>query len=159
MDKMQDRIQHWKVQYKNVIKIQSEDDEVAYFKIPTLTELDTYNTLKQDDVFKALQYVFNTCLLENNAYEDEFLLSASKSLLEHVASYQNVTINNDTGYDEIKKSAALIRHYFNLDPYQLPTDEFYKLLSEAIWLQEHKNKQLEFTIANVLVKTFGNATQ
>lgn len=159
MEEMQIKIRDWKAQYKNVVKIQSDDEEVAYLKTPTLTELDAYNNLKQEDVFKALQYLFHTCILENTTYEDEFLLSASRALVEHVASFQKETINNNTGYDDIKKSAALVRHYFHVDPYQLPTEEFYKLVSEALWLQDHKNKQLEYTIANVLVNTFGNAMQ
>jgi len=84
------------------------------------------------------------------------IISAAKSIIQKVNTDKNATINTNTGKDEIKKSAALIRHYFHVDPYKLSTDEFYKLLSEALWLQDHKNKQLEFALANVLVKTFAN---
>ncbi len=136
----------------------SNDDEVAYLKSPTLSVLDRYNDMKGDDVYKALQYLFNECVLEDQEYEDEFLLAAGRSLIQKTTE-NGQQINKETGQDEIKKSAALVRHYFNVDPYELPVDEFYKLLAEAIWLQDHKNKQLEFTIANVLVKAFGNNMQ
>ncbi len=136
----------------------SNDDEVAYLKSPTLSVLDRYNDMKGDDVYKALQYLFNECVLEDQEYEDEFLLAAGRSLIQKTAEVKQ-QISKETGQDEIKKSAALVRHYFNVDPYELPVDEFYKLLAEAIWLQDHKNKQLEFTIANVLVKAFGNNMQ
>ncbi|AXT59703.1 hypothetical protein D1816_04810 [Aquimarina sp. AD10] len=159
MKKDSDQILLWKKEYKQIIKIQSDDDEVAYFKTPTLSVLDTYNDMKENDVYKALEFLFNACVLENNEYEDEFLLSAGKSLVQKVITDKSISINSETGKDEIKKSAALVRHYFNVDPYDLGVDEFYKLLSEALWLQDHKNKQLEFAIANVLVKTFGNTMQ
>jgi len=156
MNATQDQIIDWKKQHKKVIKVASEEEEIAYFKTPTLAEIDVYNEKKEEDIYKALQYLFDTCVLEDKEYEDEFLLAASKSLIHQTFVDNKYEINTVTGTDEIKKSAALVRHYFQIDPYDLPIDEFYKLLAEALWLQDHKNKQLELAIANVLVRTFSN---
>ncbi|WP_028888346.1 hypothetical protein [Tenacibaculum ovolyticum] len=149
------KIAEWKKQYKEVIKITSEE-EVAYLKKPTVATVQKFKELKEEDQYKALAFLFKECVLENKEYEDEFMLSASKSLLEKIPQAVESTINKEAGVDEIKKSAALVRHYFNKDPYALPIDEFHQLVGEALWLQEYKNKQLEMTLSNVLVKTFAN---
>ncbi len=156
MDDINSQIKRWKQQYKEIFKVQSDED-TAYFKRPTLSVMDQYNSIKEGDVYRALEYLFNECVLEQKDYEDEFLLSAGKSIIQQSVVDKGNGINNETGSDEIKKSAALVRHYFHIDPYELPIDEFYKLLSEALWLQEHKNKQLELALANVLVRTFANS--
>lgn len=158
MDEVASQIKHWKQQYKDVIKVQS-DEEIAYFKKPTLSIMDRYTVMKEEgNVYEALEYLFYQCVLEQKEYEDEFVLSAGKSLIRQSTIDKTHTISSQTGKDEIKKSAALVRHYFHIDPYDLPIDEFYKLVSEALWLQEHKNKQLEVTLATILVRTFANST-
>ncbi|CAM1355953.1 hypothetical protein [Tenacibaculum halocynthiae] len=149
------KIEEWKKIYKEVIKVTSEE-EIAYLKKPTVATVQKFKELKEEDQYKALAFIFKECVLEDKVYEDEFILSASKSLLEKIPKAVESTISKEVGVDEIKKSAALVRHYFNKDPYAMPIDEFHQLVGEALWLQEYKNKQLEMTLSNVLVKTFAN---
>ncbi len=156
MKKLEERIQNWKAAYGEIVKVQSED-EVAYLRKPSVGEIEEYNQLKTDDVYQALEFLFKKCVLEQEKeYEDEFVLSVAKSLLEKLPDAGDSVLSKETGVDGIKKSAALVRHFFHVDPYKLPIDEFYKLVGEALWLQDHKNKQLEVALANVLVKTFAN---
>lgn len=149
------KVQEWKKQYGEIVKVQSEE-EVAYLKKPLVLEVEKYKQLKEKDVYLALEFLFKKCVLEDKDYEDEFILSASKSLLDSLPRANESIISKEIGTDEIRKSAALVRHFFHIDPYTLSIDEFYKLVAEALWLQEHKNKQLEVALANVLVKTFAN---
>ncbi len=149
------KIEEWKKEYKEVIKITS-DEEVAYLKKPTVAIVEEFKRLKEEDVYTAMSYLFKECVLEKKEYEDEFILSASKSLLEKIPEATDSTINKEAGLDGMKKSAALVRHFFNVDPYALVIDEFYKLVAEALWLQEYKNKQLEATLSEIIVKTFAN---
>ena len=95
------QIEHWKKQYKEVLKVHS-DDEVAYLKRPTLLEMDHYHQIKNtQDEYQALDYLFKQCVLEDKAYDDEFLLSAGKSLITQSIVDQKKTINRETGQDEI----------------------------------------------------------
>ncbi|CAL2094690.1 hypothetical protein [Tenacibaculum sp. 190524A05c] len=155
---MEDKLKEWKLKFGELIKVQSEE-EVAYLKRPTVSEIEEYNKLKKEDAYLALEFLFKSCVLEyDKSYEDEFILSASKSLLEELPEANDFILSKESGVDGIKKSAALVRHFFHVDPYELSIDKFYKLVGEALWLQEHKNKQLEVALANVLVKTFDNGT-
>ena len=147
------KIKEWKKEHKEVIKITS-DGEIAYLKKPNVATVQEFKKQKGDDLYKAIAYLFKECILEEKEYEDEFILSAGRSLIEKIPQATESTIGKEIGVDEIKKSAAMVRHFFNVDPYALPIDEFYTLVAEALWLQEYKNKQLEITMSNVLLKTF-----
>lgn len=154
-------IQEWKNKHKHLIHVVDETEQYeAYFKMPTIEVLQEYAIEKENDIYVALAHLFEKCVLttngENSFFEDDFKIAAAKSILQKVSLDKQVAIDNTTGKDEIRKSAALVRHYFNVDPYELPADEFYKLLAEALWLQDHKNKQLEYAIANTLVKVLGD---
>ena len=69
---------------------------------------------------------------------------------------EDVRDAHETLTDEFKKSAALIRYAFQIDPYQLSIDEFYKLLEEALWLQKHNEKRMENTLMTAFAQTFSN---
>ncbi len=141
-----------------ILKITSEEDEnvCAYFARPTLETMNKYQKLVDDDVYKALQTVFERCVQGDQEYDDEFVLSAGKALVQQMILDKSTAINNEVGKDEVKKSAAIVRHHFKVDPYQLPTNEFYKLLTEALWLQQYQQKQWEFVITKALVNVFSN---
>lgn len=156
MKEIEKKIKEWKAVHGEILKVQSEE-ELAFFKKPSVREIEQYNQLKEEDTYQALEYLFYKCVLEQDKYyEDEFVLSASKSLLEQLPKVNESVLSKESGVDGVKKSAALVRYFFHVDPYELSIDEFYKLVGEALWLQEHKNKQLEVALANVLVKTFAN---
>lgn len=158
MKGIEEKIREWKAVHGEILKVQSEE-ELAFLKKPSVKEIEQYNQLKEEDTYHALEFLFYKCVLEENkSYEDEFVLSATKSLIEQLPNANDSVLSKESGVDGIKKSAALVRHFFHVDPYELSIDEFYKLVGEALWLQEHKNKQLEVALANVLVKTFANGT-
>lgn len=148
----------WKGKEASLLKISSpEDDSIyAHCKRPTLEILNEYQKLAAQEPYKALQMVFEKCAEGDLDHDEEFVLAAGKALVQQMILDKETAINNEVGQDEIKKSAAMVRHYFKVDPYQLPTNEFYKLLSEALWLQEHQQKQWEFVITKSLVTIFSN---
>jgi len=149
------QIKEWKKKYKEIYKIEY-DDEIAYLKKPTVTTIQKYKQEKEKDVYQALAILFKECVLEEKYYDDELILAVAKSLLQKLPQVTDTIISKETGEDEIRKSAALVRHFFNVNPYNLPIDEFYQLVAEALWIQEYKNKQMEVAFANVLVQTFAN---
>lgn len=154
---MKAKVKKWKELYGEIIKVKSEE-EVAYLKKPSVAIIQEYKELKEIDIYKGLELLFDKCVLEEKEYEDEFKLSVSKSLLNKLPKAHESTIDKETGVDEIKKSAALVRYFFHVDPYVLSIDEFYKLVGEALWIQDYKNKQMEVALANVLVRTLANNT-
>ncbi len=144
----------WKKEHTHIIKIYSDEnkDEYAYCKLPTIAIIEAYNQLREENIYKALQEVFTSSVLGSLAYDNEFMISAGKALIQQVMVDKKHTINRESGKDEMKKRAAIVRHYFHVDPYQLPINEFYKLVEEALWLQEEAKNQLE----QVITKTMEN---
>lgn len=154
-----EQIKIWKEKHAQIIRITSDDgNQEAYFKKPTLAVLQDYLNQKETDVFQALQGLFENCILQLDEdsynYEDEFVLSAAKGIVKNIESEKPTGINKAHNKDVIRKTAALIRHYFNIDPYKLSTTEYYKLFDEVSWLEQHKKKQLESAMASVLAKVF-----
>lgn len=84
------------------------------------------------------------------------MLSAGNSIVAMIKNDSEFSIDATPQKDEFKKSAALIRYAFHVDPYQLAMDEFYKLLEEALWLQKHNEKRMENTFMTAFAQTFSN---
>ena len=128
--------------------------EVAYCKIPDYQTYLKYLELYKDNVHEAIVYIFNACVLNAKEYDEDFVLSSGNAIIETVKKASLFAINPTPQEDEFKKSAALIRYYFKVNPYELPMDEFYKLLEEALWVQKHNNNKLENLLQQVMVQNF-----
>jgi hypothetical protein len=150
-------IQKLKEKHSSVLKLTSEDQlTTVYCKKPSFATFVNYQNKYKENPHEAILFLFKECLLEKGYYDDEFMLSAGNSIVAMIKKDSEFTIDPTPQKDEFKKSAAIIRHAFQVDPYQLPMDEFYKLLEEALWLQKHKETRLENTFITAFAKTFSN---
>lgn len=150
-------IQKLKEKYGTVLKLTSDDQLItAYCKKPTFTTFLNYQNKYKENPHEAILFLFKECVLEKENYDDEFMLSAGNSIVAMIKKDSEFAINATPQKDEFKKSAAIIRYAFKIDPYQLAVDEFYKLLEEALWLQKHKEIRLENTLVTAFAKTFSN---
>ncbi|OCB72087.1 hypothetical protein B0A79_12720 [Flavobacterium piscis] len=150
-------IQKLKEKYGTVIKFTSEDQlTTVYCKKPSFTTFLNYQNKYKDNPHEAILFLFKECVLDKEIYDDEFMLSAGNSLVAMIKNDSEFTIDATPQKDEFKKSAALIRYAFQVDPYQLSMDEFYKLLEEALWLQKHNDKILENTFMTAFAQAFSN---
>ena len=156
---MQDEkiIQELKEKHGTVLKLTSEDGlTTIYCKKPTFDTFVTYQNKYKDDVHEAILYLFKECLLSEGELDDDFMFSAGNAIVEIIKTDSAFAIDPTPQKDEFKKSAAIIRHAFQVDPYALPMDEFYKLLEEALWLQKYNATKLENTLITAFAKTFSN---
>ncbi|WP_276380939.1 hypothetical protein [Flavobacterium sp. H4147] len=150
-------IQNLKEKYGEILKLTSDDQLITvYCKKPTFNIYLNYQNLYKDNPHEAILFLFKECLLEKENYNDEFMLAAGNSIIEVIKKDSEFTINATPQKDEFKKSAALIRYAFQVDPYKLPMDEFYKLLEEALWLQKHNDTRMENIMITAFAKTFSN---
>lgn len=150
-------IQNLKEKYGQILKLTSDDQSItAYCKKPTFEIYLKYQKLYKDNPHEAILFLFKECLLEKENYNDEFMLASGNSIIEMIKKASEFIINPTPQKDEFKKSAALIRYAFQVDPYKLPMDEFYKLLEEALWLQKHNDNRMESTMMAAFAKTFSN---
>jgi len=150
-------IQKLKEKYGTVIKFTSEDQlTTVYCKKPSFTTFLNYQNKYKDNPHEAILFLFKECVLDKKIYDDEFMLSAGNSLVAMIKNDSEFTIDATPQKDEFKKSAALIRYAFQVNPYQLSMDEFYKLLEEALWLQKHTDKRLENTFMTAFAQAFSN---
>ena len=150
-------IQKLKEKYGTVLKLTSDDQLTStYCKKPSFNIFLNYQNKYKENPHEAILFLFKECLLDNKIYDDEFMLSAGNSIAAMIKKDSEFSIDSTTQKDEFKKSAALIRYAFQVDPYQLSMDEFYKLLEEALWLQKHNDKKLENTIMTAFAQTFSN---
>ncbi|KIC03707.1 hypothetical protein [Flavobacterium sp. JRM] len=156
---MQDEtsIQRLKEKYGTVLKLTSDDQlTTTYCKKPSFTTFLNYQNKYKGNPHEAILFLFKECVLDKENYDDEFMLSAGNSIVTIIKKDSEFTIDGTPQKDEFKKSAALIRYAFQIDPYQLPIDEFYKLLEEALWLQKHNETRQENTLITAFAKTFSN---
>jgi hypothetical protein len=150
-------IRKLKVKHGAVLKLTSDDQlTTVYCKKPTFTTFVNYQNKYKENPHEAILFLFQECVLEKGNYDDEFMLSAGNAIVAMIKKDSEFTIDPTPQKEEFKKSAALIRQAFQVDPYQLPMDEFYKLLEEALWLQKHKETRLENTLITAFAKTFSN---
>lgn len=150
-------IKKLKEKYGTVIKFTSEDQlTTVYCKKPSFTTFLNYQNKYKDNPHEAILFLFKECVLDKEIYDDEFMLSAGNSLVAMIKNDSKFSIDATPQKDEFKKSAALIRYAFQVDPYQLSMDEFYKLLEEALWLQKHNDKRLENTFMTAFAQAFSN---
>jgi hypothetical protein len=150
-------IQKLKEKYGTVLKLTSDDQLTStYCKKPSFNIFLNYQNKYKENPHEAILFLFKECLLDNKIYDDEFMLSAGNSIAAMIKKDSEFSIDSTPQKDEFKKSAALIRYAFQVDPYQLSMDEFYKLLEEALWLQKHNDKKLENTIMTAFAHTFSN---
>lgn len=150
-------IEKLKEKYSSVLKLTSEDQLTnAYCRKPSFTTFLNYQDKYKDNPHEAILFLFQECVLDKEIYDDEFMLSAGNSIVAMIKKDSEFAIDFTPQKDEFKKSAALIRYAFKIDPYQLAMDEFYKLLEEALWLQKHKETRLENTFITAFAKTFSN---
>ncbi|MFH7017194.1 hypothetical protein [Flavobacterium sp. FlaQc-47] len=150
-------IQKLKERYGTVLKLTSDDQFITtYCKKPSFNTFLNYQNKYKDNPHEAILFLFKECVLDNENYDDDFMLSAGNSIVNIIKKDSEFTIDATPQKDEFKKSAALIRSAFHLDPYQLSIDEFYKLLEEALWLQKHTEKRMENTLMTAFAQTFSN---
>ncbi|TDX11206.1 hypothetical protein [Flavobacterium sp. S87F.05.LMB.W.Kidney.N] len=150
-------IQNLKEKYGKILKLTSDDQLITvYCKKPTFDIYLEYQNKYKDNPHEAILFLFKECLLDKESYDEEFMLSAGNSIVATIKKDSEFTINATPQKDEFKKSAALIRYAFQVDPYKLPMDEFYKLLEEALWLQKHSDSRMENTMITAFAKTFSN---
>lgn len=150
-------IQKFKEKYGAVLKLTSDNQQtIAYCKKPSFATFIKYQDKYKENPHEAILFLFKECVLEKENYDDEFMLSAGNSIVSTIKKDSEFTIDSTPQKDEFKKSGALIRNAFQIDPYQLPMDEFYKLLEEALWLQKHAETRLENTLVTALTKIFSN---
>lgn len=150
-------IQNLKEKHGSLLKITSDDQLVTvYCKKPSFNTFLNYQNIYKDNPHEAILFLFKECLLEKENYNDEFMLSSGNSIVEIIKKDSEFIIDATPQKDEFKKSAALIRYAFHVDPYELPMDEFYKLLEEALWLQKHNEKRMENTLMTAFAQTFSN---
>ncbi|WP_291152239.1 hypothetical protein [Flavobacterium sp. UBA7680] len=150
-------IEKLKEKYNTILKLTSDDQlTITYCKKPSFSTFLNYQKLYKDNPHEAILYLFEECVLEKRDFDDEFMLSSGNSIIAMVKKDSEFSIDSTPQKDEFKKSAAIIRHAFQVDPYQLSMDEFYKLLEEALWLQKHTETRLENTLVTAFTKTFSN---
>jgi hypothetical protein len=150
-------IEKLKEKYGTVLKLTSDDQlTTTYCKKPSFNTFLNYQNLYKDNPHEAILFLFKECVLDKENYDDEFMLSAGNSIVAMIKKDSEFAIDATPQKDEFKKSAALIRHAFQVDPYKLYIDEFYKLLEEALWLQKHNEKRMENTIMTAFAQTFSN---
>lgn len=150
-------IQKLKTLHGEIKKYSAEDDRLyTLCKTPNAATFQSYLEQYKEDVYEALIYLFDACVLTDETYENDFKLSVANSIVKDIKEASSFSINHTPEEDQFKKSAALIRYAFRVDPYALPISEFYKLLEEALWLQEHQNKQQEATYIKALSKIYSN---
>ncbi|MCV9926368.1 hypothetical protein OIU83_01795 [Flavobacterium sp. LS1R49] len=150
-------IQKLKEKYGTVLKLTSDDQlTTTYCKKPSFTTFFNYQNKYKDNPHEAILFLFKECILDKENYDDEFMLSAGNSIVAMIKKDSEFAIDLTPQKDEFKKSAALIRNAFHVDPYQLAMDEFYKLLEEALWLQKHTETRMENTLITAFAKTFSN---
>lgn len=150
-------IRKLKKKYSTVLKLTSEDKlTTVYCKKPSFTTFLNYQNKYKDNPHEAILFLFKECVLDHENYDDEFILSAGNSIVAMIKNDSEFSIDATPQKDEFKKSAALIRYAFQVDPYQLSMDEFYKLLEEALWLQKHNEKRMENTLITAFAQTFSN---
>jgi type IV secretory pathway ATPase VirB11/archaellum biosynthesis ATPase len=150
-------IQKLKEKYGKILKLTSDDQLITvYCKKPTFDIYLEYQNKYKDNPHEAILFLFKECLIDKESYVEEFMLSAGNSIVATIKKDSEFTINATPQKDEFKKSAALIRYAFQVDPYKLPMDEFYKLLEEALWLQKHSDSRMENTMITAFAKTFSN---
>jgi len=155
MDKK--NIQKLKAIHGEIKKYSAEDDSFyTLCKTPSASIFHEYKERYSDNVYEALVYLFEACVLSEETYDQDFKLSVANAIVKDVKDASSFSISATPHEDEFKKSAALIRQAFHLDPYQLPIDEYYKLLEEALWLQKHQNTQLEAVYMNAFAKIYSN---
>ncbi|MEP0263789.1 hypothetical protein [Dokdonia sp.] len=153
----QKNIKKLKAIHGKIKKYSSEDNNYyALCKIPNAHIFQIYKEHYTEDIHTALVYLFEACVLSEETYEDEFKLSVANAIVADVKIASSFSIDPTPYEDEFKKSAALIRQAFQVDPYQLPITEYYKLLEEALWLQKHQNTQLEAVYMNAFAKIYSN---
>lgn len=146
-----------KEKYGSILKLTSDDrSTIVYCRKPSFTMFLNYQKLYIDNPHEAILYLFKECVLDTENYDDEFMLSAGNSIAAIIKKDSEFTIDPTPQKDEFKKSAALIRQAFQVDPYQLSMEEFYKLLEEALWLQKHSETRMENTFITAFTKTFSN---
>ncbi|MFT5890161.1 MAG: hypothetical protein ACI9Y7_000250 [Dokdonia sp.] len=140
------------------IKKYSAEDEHFYTlcKTPSAATFQSYLERYKEDVYEALVYLFDACVLSDETYDDDFKLSVANAIVKDIKVASSFSIDPTPQEDEFKKSAALIRHAFHVDPYQLSIKEYYKFLEEALWLQKHQNTQLEAVYTNAFSKIYSN---
>ncbi|MDI9309220.1 MAG: hypothetical protein QM535_03300 [Limnohabitans sp.] len=153
--KKTNEIETWKKEYIEILKFTLED-QVAYCKVPTYEIYLKFKQLGETKKHEAILQLFNDCLLNKGEFDDEFQLSSGNELINKIKEYHQFSISAVPGEDEYKKSAALIRYYFKVNPYELTMKEFYKLLEEALWLQKHNNNKLENIVQKVITETYSN---
>ncbi|MBF7092871.1 hypothetical protein IUY40_15150 [Flavobacterium sp. ALJ2] len=150
-------IQKLKEKHGTVLKLTSEDQlTIAYCKKPSFNTFLNYQNKYKDNPHEAILFLFEECVLNKENYDDEFMLSSGNSIVAMIKKDSEFSIDATPQKDEFKKSAALIRSAFQIDPYQLSMDEFYKLLEEALWLQKHNDKRMENTLMAAFAQTFSN---
>lgn len=150
-------IEKFKKKYGTVLKLTLEDKSITtYCKKPSFATFLNYQNKYKDNPHEAILFLFKECVLDQEKYDDEFILSAGNSIVAVIKKDSEFTIDPTPQKDEFKKSAALIRSAFQVDPYQLSIDEFYKLLEEALWLQKHTEKRMENTLMTAFAQTFSN---
>lgn len=150
-------IQNLKEKYGTVLKLTSADQlTITYCKKPSFDIFLNYQNLYKDNPHEAILFLFKECVLDQKNYDDEFMLSAGNSIVAMIKKDSEFVIDATPQKDEFKKSAALIRYAFQVDPYKLSMDEFYKLLEEALWLQKHNEKRMENTLMTAFAQTFSN---
>jgi len=150
-------IQNLKEKYGRILKLTSDDQLITvYCKKPAFDIYLEYQHRYKDNPHEAILFLFKACVLDKESYDEEFMLSAGNSIVATIKKDSEFTINATPQKDEFKKSAALIRYAFQIDPYKLPMDEFYKLLEEALWLQKHNDSRMENTMITAFAKTFSN---
>lgn len=155
MDKKQ--IQKLKALHGEVKKYSAPDDDLyTLCKTPDAATFQSYLEHYKDDVYGALVYLFDACVLIDHTYESDFKLAVANSMVKDIKIASHFSIDPTPQEDDFKKSAALIRHAFLVDPYQLPITDYYKLLEEALWLQKHQNTQREAVYLNAFAKIHSN---
>ena len=151
------KIQKLKAIHGKIKKYSADDDRFyALCKTPSASVFQDYKERYEDDVYEALIYLFDACVLSEETFETDFKLSVANAIVNDIKKVSEFSINATPYEDEFKKSAALIRQAFHVDPYQLPVDEYYKLLEEALWLQKHQKTQLEAAYVNAFARIHTN---
>lgn len=149
-----DKEENWKKKYGKVNKYTLENtNTIVYCKKPTFSTYLAYlKTVNEKDTLTAINELFYECLISHKKeeIEDDTMLAVGKAMVEEFKKEVVYSIDATPNKDEHKKSAALIRNAFHVDPYQLTVDEFFKLLEEALWLQKHKFNKLEKAIISAL---------
>ena len=150
-------IQKLKAIHGTIKRYSAGDTDVhTLCKIPSTAIFQEYKERYEDNVYEALVYLFDACVLSEETYDYDFKLSVANAIVNDIKIASEFSINPTPYEDEFKKSAALIRQAFHVDPYALPVNECYKLLEEVLWLQKHQKTQLEAAYVNAFAKIHSN---